>query len=92
MFKKLLCSTVMALVVVSGMTIADDTELYLIDSNVRSGKRPQVLFVFDNSGSMSTEDQNATSSYCSADDKANGICDYADGFGDYLAGYSGYIN
>ena len=92
MFNKILLSVLMAIVVVSGVTIADDTELYLIDSTVRSGKRPQVLFIFDNSGSMSTEDQNATSSYCSEEDQVSGICSYADGFSEYLAGYAGYIN
>ncbi|WP_335917657.1 pilus assembly protein [Shewanella chilikensis] len=92
MFNKLLLSVLMAMVVVSGVTIADDTELYLIDSTVRSGKRPQVLFIFDNSGSMSTEDENATSSYCSEEDYNKERCTYADGFSDYLTGYAGYIN
>ncbi|BCV37467.1 MULTISPECIES: pilus assembly protein [Shewanella] len=92
MFNKLLLSVLMAMVVVSGVTIADDTELYLIDSTVRSGKRPQVLFIFDNSGSMSTEDENAISSYCSEEDYNNKRCTYADGFSDYLTGYAGYIN
>jgi type IV pilus assembly protein PilY1 len=92
MLKKILCSAFMFMIVTSGMTIADDTELYLIDSTVRSGKRPQVLFIFDNSGSMSTEDQNAVSSYCSATAQAARTCAYADGFTSYLAGYSGYIS
>ncbi|MCL1141472.1 pilus assembly protein [Shewanella gaetbuli] len=92
MFKKLFCSTMVALAVISATSIADDTELYLIDSDTRTGKRPQVLFIFDNSGSMSTEDQNAVSSYCSAEDLSAELCEYADGFADYLAGYSGYIN
>lgn len=82
----------MATVVASGATIADDTELYLINSGIQTGKRPQVLFIFDNSGSMSTEDQNAVSSYCSAEGLSAGTCEYADGFEEYLAGYSGYIS
>lgn len=92
MFKQLLCSAVVATVMVSGVSFADDTELYLVDSTVRTGKRPQVLFIFDNSGSMSTEDQNAVSNYCSAEAERNNECEYADGFDDYLEGYSGYIN
>ncbi|WP_076542952.1 pilus assembly protein [Shewanella sp. UCD-KL21] len=86
MFNKLLCSTTMALIFMSAMSFADDTELYLIDSSVSSGKRPQVLFIFDNSGSMSTEDQNVVSPYC------GDACEYPEAFDDYLAGYSGYIN
>jgi type IV pilus assembly protein PilY1 len=92
MFKKILCGVFMAVIVASGITVADDTELYLIDSTIRSGKRPQVLFIFDNSGSMSTEDQNAVSFYCSAEAMSAKTCTYAPGFEAYLAGYSGYIN
>ncbi|RTR39091.1 type IV pilin biogenesis protein [Shewanella canadensis] len=91
-YKNCLCGVFTVLLILSAGTFADDTELYLIDSSPKTGKRPQVLFVFDNSGSMSTEDQNAVSSYCSAAEKASETCDYADGFGDYLEGYSGYIN
>lgn len=90
-YKNCLCSVFTLLMVLSAGTWADDTELYLIDSSPKTGKRPQVLFVFDNSGSMSTEDQNAVSSYCSAE-KVGDTCNYADGFADYLEGYSGYIN
>lgn len=35
---------------------ADDTELYVSDVSVRAGARPQVLIIFDNSGSMDTEE------------------------------------
>jgi type IV pilus assembly protein PilY1 len=63
MFNKLLCSAVMALVVISGGTYGDDTELYLTNTATIDGKRPQVLFIFDNSGSMSTEDANTSSDY-----------------------------
>ncbi|QDF66362.1 type IV pilin biogenesis protein [Shewanella sp. SNU WT4] len=92
MLNKWITSILMVLTGVSGVVYADDTELYLMDSSVRSGKRPQVLFIFDNSGSMSTEDQNAVSTYCSQADETLGKCDYPDGFEDYLDGYSGYIN
>lgn len=63
----------------AGVTFADDTELYLVDSTVRTGKRPQVLFIFDNSGSMSTVEENAVTSYCSEADKLANLCSYPDG-------------
>ncbi|QSX41649.1 pilus assembly protein [Shewanella cyperi] len=92
MIKKLVFSAIASLTVISGMSFGDDTELYLISSDVSTGKRPQVLFIFDNSGSMSTEDENTSSPYCSAADEASGTCNYATGFEEYLASYSGYIN
>ncbi|GIU51631.1 pilus assembly protein [Shewanella sp. KT0246] len=92
MYYKFITGVISALIVFSSFSFADDTELYLIDSSARSGKRPQVLFIFDNSGSMGTEDQESVSPYCSAENKALGACSYASGFDDYLAGYSGYIN
>ncbi|MEH6464589.1 MAG: PilC/PilY family type IV pilus protein [Shewanella psychromarinicola] len=92
MFNKLLCSAVMALVVISGGTYGDDTELYLTNTQTIDGKRPQVLFIFDNSGSMSTEDANTSSDYCSEAESALGTCSYDPDFATYLAGYSGYIN
>ncbi|ASF17344.1 pilus assembly protein [Shewanella sp. FDAARGOS_354] len=76
----------------AGVTFADDTELYLVDSTVRTGKRPQVLFIFDNSGSMSTIEDNAVTSYCSEADKTAGKCSYPTGFDKFLTDYSGYIN
>lgn len=33
---------------------ADDTELYVFEASARNGSRPQVLIIFDNSGSMSS--------------------------------------
>ncbi|MGL4711556.1 MAG: hypothetical protein ACRCWP_03050, partial [Shewanella sp.] len=81
-----------ALATVTAASHADDTELYLVDSTVRTGKRPQVLFIFDNSGSMSTVEENAVTSYCSEADKLADVCDYPAGFDKYLAGYAGYIN
>lgn len=91
MLNKWLIGMLTVVTCAAGVTFADDTELYLVDSTVRTGKRPQVLFIFDNSGSMSTEDQNAVSSYCSAEEVGK-TCTYAKGFAEYLAGYSGYIN
>lgn len=35
-------------------THADDTELYVFEASARNGSRPQVLIIFDNSGSMSS--------------------------------------
>ena len=35
---------------------ADDTEIYLGNINVSAGVRPNVLFILDTSGSMSTTD------------------------------------
>lgn len=32
--------------------VADDTELYVFEASARNGVRPQVLIIFDNSGSM----------------------------------------
>ncbi|MGL4612669.1 MAG: pilus assembly protein, partial [Shewanella sp.] len=92
MLNKWLIGMLMGFTCAAGMTFADDTELYLVDSSVRTGKRPQVLFIFDNSGSMSTVEQSAVTSYCSEADKAAGICKYPDGFEKFLNGYSGYIN
>lgn len=92
MLNKWLMSIFMVLIGVSGATFADDTELYLVDSTVRTGKRPQVLFIFDNSGSMSTTEESAVTSYCSVAGKSAGTCSYPNGFEQFLAGYSGYIN
>lgn len=39
-----------------GGSIADDTELYVLESSSRTGARPQVLIIFDNSGSMRTNE------------------------------------
>jgi type IV pilus assembly protein PilY1 len=89
MLNKFLYSAMMTAVVLSGLTFADDTELYLIDSSVSSGKRPQILFIFDNSGSMSTEDQNSTSNYCAENDDS---CVPDANFTAFAEGYSGYIN
>lgn len=38
----------------SAASWADDTELYVYEASARTGARPQILIIFDNSGSMST--------------------------------------
>ncbi|MCS6207697.1 pilus assembly protein [Shewanella baltica] len=54
--KKLACSTLLVLTFVSAYSFGDDTELYVKESTTRTGARPKVLVIFDNSGSMSTEE------------------------------------
>ncbi|MCH7424382.1 PilC/PilY family type IV pilus protein [Shewanella sp. MM_2022_3] len=58
--KKLTLCTLLALAVTSistsTSTFGDDTELYVKESTTRTGARPKVLVIFDNSGSMSTEE------------------------------------
>ncbi|ABV86417.1 pilus assembly protein [Shewanella pealeana] len=50
--KRILTAVAFAVVVLSGASHSDDTELYVYESTARSGARPQVLIIFDNSGSM----------------------------------------
>ncbi|MCG9711251.1 rRNA (guanine-N1)-methyltransferase [Shewanella insulae] len=38
----------------SAASWADDTELYVYEASARTGARPQILLIFDNSGSMGT--------------------------------------
>ncbi|MBB1441232.1 type IV pilin biogenesis protein, partial [Shewanella sp. SG41-4] len=92
MKNKIIISVIAILVTISSGLFADDTELYLIDPSKATGKRPQILFIFDNSGSMNTEDQQSVSPYCSISDEAAGNCSYPDGYETYLNSYSGYIN
>jgi len=40
---------------VSGISFSEDIELYISEEVRRGGKRPQVLIILDNSGSMTTE-------------------------------------
>ncbi|WP_425423622.1 pilus assembly protein [Shewanella waksmanii] len=54
MFNKFLIALLFAVVTASGVTFADDTELYVFESSARTGVRPKVLIIFDNSGSMDT--------------------------------------
>lgn len=52
-----------ACVIVASQSYADDTELYIKESTTRTGARPKVLIIFDNSGSMSTEEITQTVDY-----------------------------
>ncbi|PKG76414.1 rRNA (guanine-N1)-methyltransferase [Shewanella sp. GutCb] len=52
-----------AVIVLSGASHGDDTELYVYESSARSGARPQVLIIFDNSGSMGTMVNDAEAFY-----------------------------
>ncbi|WOT04290.1 pilus assembly protein [Shewanella youngdeokensis] len=52
--KRFIIAMASALVMMSGFSHGDDTELYVFESSSRSGDRPQVLIIFDNSGSMDT--------------------------------------
>ncbi|MBW8184373.1 pilus assembly protein [Shewanella nanhaiensis] len=46
-------------------SLADDTELYVYEASARSGARPQMLIIFDNSGSMKTTVVGAEKPYSS---------------------------
>ncbi|MBR9729534.1 pilus assembly protein [Shewanella intestini] len=53
MIKRLLMSTIGFFSVgYSAFNMADDTELYVTESSIRTNERPQVLIIFDTSGSM----------------------------------------
>ncbi len=54
MFRYLLITALFAVLVFSAISFADDTELYVFESSARSGSKPQVLIIFDTSGSMGT--------------------------------------
>ncbi|QIR15197.1 pilus assembly protein [Shewanella aestuarii] len=61
--RKLACTFLAATLVMSSLSFADDTELYVYESTVRTGARPQVLIIFDNSGSMKTIEEDAVKGY-----------------------------
>ena len=63
MIKRVLCSVLFALVAISARTVADDTELYVVESSLRTGANPKILIIFDNSGSMSTIEEDTPGSY-----------------------------
>ncbi|WP_351075896.1 PilC/PilY family type IV pilus protein [Shewanella sp. CAL98-MNA-CIBAN-0140] len=52
--KQLLYTLLFAILAYSSISFADDTELYVLESTARTGSKPQVLIVFDTSGSMDT--------------------------------------
>ena len=51
--KKLL--TIAILFVLSSNSFGEDIELYIGDAAQQAGTKPQVLIIFDNSGSMNTD-------------------------------------
>ncbi|MBW8184440.1 pilus assembly protein [Shewanella nanhaiensis] len=63
MIKHVACAALFVLVGISAGTFADDTELYVVESSVRTGANPKVLIIFDNSGSMTTIEENAPGAY-----------------------------
>ena len=58
-------SCVTVLFLLSFFISADDTELYVYEASARSGARPQMLIIFDNSGSMRTTIVGADKPYSS---------------------------
>ena len=48
----LFLGVVLAMLAAPFFSFADDTELYVFESTARTGARPQMLIIFDNSGSM----------------------------------------
>lgn len=56
LIKPLTFCTLFAFIAAPVSTFGDDTELYVKESTTRTGARPKVLVIFDNSGSMSTEE------------------------------------
>nr|WP_283104102.1 PilC/PilY family type IV pilus protein [Shewanella gelidimarina] len=54
MIKRFMCTCLFLLIGLSAQTHGDDTELYVFESSSRTGDRPKVLIIFDNSGSMKT--------------------------------------
>ncbi|MDF0534462.1 PilC/PilY family type IV pilus protein [Shewanella sp. A32] len=59
--KQMICTFFIALVVISGVSLADDTDLYLI-APINNGKS-KVLIIFDNSASMGTLETEIKGSY-----------------------------
>ena len=62
-FKQLQSALLFAILAYSSISFADDTELYVFESTARTGARPQVLIIFDNSGSMKTIETDAVTGY-----------------------------
>ena len=63
LFRKVCCFVISALVSISSSSFADDTELYVYESSARTGERPQVLIIFDTSGSMTEEEEGSPTFY-----------------------------
>ncbi len=60
--KRIAVAGLFALIGISGVSFADDTELYVFE-NKDGGSRPKVLIIFDNSGSMSTIEEDEVAGY-----------------------------
>jgi type IV pilus assembly protein PilY1 len=63
MIKLISFTSLFAVLCLSANSFADDTELYVFESTARTGSRPQVLIIFDNSGSMRTIETSAEAGY-----------------------------
>jgi type IV pilus assembly protein PilY1 len=61
--KTLSFSLLFALICASATSHGDDTELYVFESTSRTGAKPQVMIIFDNSGSMKTVEADAQAFY-----------------------------
>ncbi|WP_445946691.1 pilus assembly protein [Shewanella sp.] len=64
MLTRICCFSIFfAVIIGAASSHADDTELYVFESTSRSGAKPQVMIIFDNSGSMRTVESDATAFY-----------------------------
>ncbi len=68
LIKQIVCAFFFASVCISGITFADDTELYVIGGSNQNKKNPKVLIIFDNSGSMSTIEEDSPGAYVNDQD------------------------
>ncbi|MFT5788193.1 MAG: type IV pilus assembly protein PilY1 [Shewanella sp.] len=62
-FKRAAFGALFAMVTFSGASYSDDTELYVTDYSIGNGNTAKVLIIFDNSGSMSTIEEDAVGGY-----------------------------
>ena len=61
--KLLVSSIVIFILLLSSKSIAEDIELYLSEAVLQNEIKPQVLIIFDDSGSMSIIDENSKAAY-----------------------------
>ncbi|HCM48835.1 MAG TPA: hypothetical protein DIS98_15505 [Colwellia sp.] len=61
--KLLVSSIIIFMLLLSSQSIAEDLELYLSEAVLKNEIRPKVLLIFDDSGSMSTTDENSRAAY-----------------------------
>ncbi len=69
--KKLLVFLLSFSSILTSVSFADDTELYVYESTSRTGSKPQVLIIFDNSGSMGTRVYNVAPEYTPSHNTGN---------------------